>query len=206
MAQRQAGDTIEGIFRLGEDPYVIVPVTVVRDDPDCVAHSIPFGTAYLIRTFPDGSALPRVMTIDEFQAYETVLSWKHWKRHALVTVGPGAAHAIRAWWSEDWTFGGWYVNLQQPLQRTATGFITEDHFLDILVSPDLSWRWKDEDELELAVERGRVSAGQSRAIRDEGERVVRMIECSAFPFDGSLTEWRPDPAWPVPVLESRWTR
>jgi predicted RNA-binding protein associated with RNAse of E/G family len=127
-----------------------------------------------------------------------------WKRNALITVEPGSAYSVRAWWTPEWVFGGWYVNLQAPLTRTAQGFHTEDHFLDILVQPDRTWTWKDEDELVLAVQRDRVSAAKADAIRAEGERVVARIEAGAFPFDGSLKGWRPDPVWTVPELRPDW--
>jgi len=144
------------------------------------------------------------MTVDEFRSYHGVLAPKTWKRHALVTTTPASASAIRTWWTEDWAFGGWYVNLQEPLHRTPTGFVTEDHFLDILIAPDLTWTWKDEDELDLAVERGRLTVAKADAIRIEGERVIDLVERAAFPFDGSLTDWRPEIAWPLPVLGSEW--
>jgi len=204
VTQRQAGDTIEAVFRLGDDPFVVVPVTVVDDSPERIAHFIPYGTRYLSRTFPDGNPLPRVMTIEEYRRYEPVLTPRTWKRHALVTTAPGLAHAVRGWWTPAWEFGGWYVNLQAPLRRTLTGFTTEDHFLDILVAPDRTWTWKDDEELALAVERGRITPVLSDAIRAEGERVVKTIARAGFPFDGALAEWRPDPAWPVPTLGATW--
>jgi len=202
MTWRTPGTTIEGVFTIGDDPFVIVPLTVVSDTADLTAHFIPCGTRYLSRAFPDGSRLPRVMTVDDFRSYHSILSLKSWKRHALVTTTPTSASAIRAWWTGDWMFGGWYVNLQEPLRRTATGFVTEDHFLDILVAPGLTWTWKDEDELDLAVERGRLTLAKARAIRIEGERVIDLVERAAFPFDGSLVDWRPDIAWSLPVLGS----
>ncbi len=204
MNHRQAGDRIDCVFTLGDDPYVIVPLTVVADRHDRIAHFIPYGTTYLYRTYPDGTALPRVMTLDEFRDSGSVLTRRTWKRHALVTTTPTAASAIRSWWTPEWEFGGWYVNLQEPLRRTPTGFITEDHFLDILVAPDLTWTWKDEDELDLALERGRVTRATAEAIRAEGIRVIDLVERGIFPFDGTLTGCRPDPAWPEPALGREW--
>lgn len=204
MNHRREGASIDGVFTMGNVPFVIVPLTVVTDEPDRNAHFIPFGTTYLGRTRPDGTALPRVMTLEEFRESGAVLTRRIWKRHALVTTSPTAASAIRTWWTPEWEFGGWYVNLQEPLRRTPTGFTTEDHYLDILVAPDLTWRWKDEDELAWAVERGRVTPAKAAAIRAEGERVIGLVERGAFPFDGTLTGWRPDPNWPVPTLGDAW--
>ena len=94
------------------------------------------------------------------------------------------------------------MNLQEPLERITRGFTTRDHFLDILVAPDLSWEWKDEDELEQAVEVGRMMRNEANAVRREGERLVKDIEARRFPFDGSLRDWKPDPWWLVPTIES----
>ena len=54
----------------------------------------------------------------------------------------------------------WYVNLEEPLKRTAIGFDYLDQLLDIEIAVDLSsWKWKDEDELEAAVVRGVMTRG-----------------------------------------------
>jgi predicted RNA-binding protein associated with RNAse of E/G family len=96
------------------------------------------------------------------------------------------------------------VNLQTPLERTRFGFRSTDQFLDIVVAPDLSWRWKDEDELAEAVDVGRVTPAEASAIRSEGERVVADIEARSWPFDGSMKDWRPDPAWGIPAITGIW--
>jgi hypothetical protein len=202
---RQPGDRIEGVFRVGTEPFIVMPLTVVADGPERIAHYIARGTQYLIRRLPDGSRVPRVVTAGDLQDLRSRLTLAEWRADMLVVTDPDFAHSIRHLWAPGtWTFEGWYVNLQRPLMRTATGFTTEDHFLDVVVQPDLTWSWKDEDELVLAVERGRLSHDDAAAIRHEGERVVGRIEARRFPFDGSLIDWRPDPAWPVPVLGDDW--
>lgn len=202
---RQPGTTIEGVFAIDGAPAVIVPLTVVFDQPDRISHYIAPGTRYLRRERPDGSPLDRVIPLDELRKLETRLGWHEWREHTLVVTDPVVAHAVRLRWDAAiWTFKGWYVNLQAPLTRTPDGFLTEDHFLDIWIRPDHTWQWKDEDELVLAVERGRVTAAAAGDIRREGERVIERLERRAFPFDGSLEGWRPDPAWGIPMLAARW--
>jgi len=41
-------------------------------------------------------------------------------------------------------------------------------------------------------------------IRAEGERVARLIERWEPPFSDGWEDWRPDPAWPLPVLPPGW--
>jgi uncharacterized protein len=205
MTFRPPGTPIEGVFTIAGEPFVVAPLTVVWDRPDRIAHSIAQGMRYLKRRRVDGSPVPRVVGFDELARMETRLAFSEWREPVLIVTDPVAANAIRhRWHPVSWEFQGWYVNLQAPLTRTPLGFETEDHFLDILVRPDRSWSWKDEDELELAVERGRVTAAKAEAIRAEGDRIVTRIEAGEFPFDGSLVDWRPDPAWGVPELRAEW--
>ena len=44
---------------------------------------------------------------------------------------------------------GWYVNLEEPWRASSLGWDTRDLALDIVVSRDGSWRWKDEDHLSV---------------------------------------------------------
>jgi predicted RNA-binding protein associated with RNAse of E/G family len=99
----------------------------------------------------------------------------------------------------------WYVNLEEPLRRTASGFDYMDQTLDIVISPDLSeWHWKDEDELAGAVSLGMISGGRAKELRAEGERVAELMKARKSPFDGGWESWRPDETWPVPKLPRGW--
>jgi predicted RNA-binding protein associated with RNAse of E/G family len=92
------------------------------------------------------------------------------------------------------------VNLEIPRGRTEHTTDRSDGALDVVVAPDCSWRWKDEDEADAAVAAGRITAADLTRLRAEGERVIALAEAGAFPFDGTWTDFRPDPDWPAPVL------
>jgi hypothetical protein len=62
----------------------------------------------------------------------------------------------------------------------------------VVVDPDGSWRWKDEDELADAVYAGRVDEA---AVRTEAERVL-----AERPWPTGWEDFRPDPTWPIPEL------
>ncbi len=147
---------------------------------------------------------PRHSFIDDPSQVRT-LRWDHvehvWRgTHALRLLRPGDAHCIYLFWAaEDWAFRGWYVNLQTPYVRSAVGFDTRDHALDIVVEPDGTWRWKDEDDLELATRLGLFTPAEAAEIRAEGARVI-----AAWPFPTGWEDWRPDPAWPLPELPPAW--
>ncbi len=158
--------------------FLVWSAIAVRDDEELLALWIPPGAPCLrpgVR-----AELP----------YEQPLVERPWREPGVLQLWPaGAAHAV-------WVFEhGWYVNLQEPFRRTPHGVDTADQLLDLVRSEDGKWRWKDEDELAVAVERGFVSDDEARAIRAEAERV---IAADAFPT--GWEDWEPDPKWPVPSL------
>lgn len=133
------------------------------------------------------------------------LAARVWMRGPILSwAWPAEAYAVLLMFRPDWSVRHWYVNLQEPLRRTAMGFDTVDHVLDAIVEPDGSWRWKDQDELEKAVRRGIFSSDEAMDFRAEGERAVRRLLDREPPFDRDWTAWRPDPSWPVPELPPGW--
>jgi hypothetical protein len=129
-----------------------------------------------------------------------------WTRARMLhLMEPGVAHAVHLWWlAPDWDFGGWYVNLQEPIRRTALGFDYMDHMLDIVIEPDLSWHWKDGHEITEAVATGMVTQAWADEVRREGEGVIERQEGRRPPFCDGWERWRPDPAWSVPELPTGW--
>jgi hypothetical protein len=69
-----------------------------------------------------------------------------------------------------------------------------------------SWRWKDEDEFEEAIEKGIYLPEQARAIRAEGERALKRLLAREPPFDERWEDWRPDPSWQMPRITDGWDR
>jgi predicted RNA-binding protein associated with RNAse of E/G family len=82
-----------------------------------------------------------------------------WDRsHVLRFMREGDAHTVELFWDTEWNFIGWYVNLQAPLVLNGPRFDTTDWALDIVVEPDGSWQWKDEDDFARAIELGAFAA------------------------------------------------
>ena len=123
-----------------------------------------------------------------------------WPIEALRIVTPGRHHSVLLLWTKGFgEFLKWYVNLEGPLTRSATGFDYLDQLLDIEIAPDLSaWNWKDEDELEDAVANGLTTPRKADLIRAEGTRVIEALDERAPPFDEQWHLWRPDPQWESP--------
>lgn len=177
------------------------PMTVVRDD-DLIALYLRPGTVFKIATGKMGGPRDRVVLRPDGSHRDGI-----WGAiDALLLYRPGDAHsAWRFQWAEDQTLKMWYVNLEEPWVRTSQGFDSRDHGLDVIVAADLAtWSWKDEDEIDWGLAQGRLSAAAVAAYRAEGERAANRILRHEPPFDRDWTAWRPDPAWPRPVLPVGW--
>lgn len=178
-----------------------MPQRVVSEDRRGLLTWRPIGTPYLMRRTVDGRDR-REIPFDRRDTVRWRLAPMTWTgRHVLHLFRPGRAHSV--WWMfrPDLTFDRWYVNLEAPPVRRAGRVDTFDHALDLVVPPDRSWRWKDEDEyLERIGHPAYWDAAGAKEIRAEGERVVADVEAGRFPFDGTWLDFRPGPDWPVPSL------
>ena len=178
----------------------VKPVVVVEDADAQVVLWLPLGTP----TIKPELLKPSV---------ERPRRWDHgwrlvestWRvAEALIVIRPGEFRAIWVSWSHERVFQGWSVNIQSRLRRTHLGFDIQDYQLDILVEPDRSWRLKDEDELALAVELGRLTAVQGEAVRAEGQRAVDEIERNEAAYADGWENWRPNGEFKPPKLIPGW--
>lgn len=170
------------------------PMIVVEDKPDRVVLYLPAGTH-------------TKNTIIDFNKGEMIGPDDHeWAgTNVLQITEANAAHSTWAMWaSGTGRFLCWYVNLQLPAKRVQDGILSWDQSLDIVVRPDLSWTWKDEDHFHRIQELGWMSADEARSVRAEGQQVVRRIERKESPFDEPWPDWTPDPTWTVPDLPKDW--
>jgi uncharacterized protein len=169
------------------------PMTVVEDQGERVVLWIPADTPC--------KRPARKVTLADRARGEWVLTDKPWSDGSatLILFAAGQAHATWLFWDEQRTFTGWYVNLEDPWRRTAIGFDTRDHLLDIAVDPDEAWRWLDESDLETAIRLGLFTAEEASRIRAEGERVIRR-----WPFPTGWEDWRPEPDWTIPRVPPGW--
>jgi hypothetical protein len=176
----------------------VKPMRVVKDDEAGLLLWMPAGTAVAgLRDESDRDL--HAVALDEMRAPRLVR--KTWgEKDVLILMPPGAAHSV--WWFfRRGEFAGWYVNLETPIQRHDDGVDATDLVLDVVVAPDRTWVWKDEDEMADRIGRphyfDRAGAGEIRA---EGERLIKLVEAGEYPFDGTYTDFRPDPGWARPEL------
>lgn len=176
------------------------PLRVISDDGRALLGWIPAGTEIVGTRLADGRSLREAPLAERFRVPREQVRdiWRHTSNLRLVIDGAWSS----VWWFFDLAgeFLYWYVNLEIPLGRAAAGPDRIDGVLDLEVNRGGQWRWKDEDEVEEAVLAGRLTVDQVARLRAEGERQGRLAEAGAFPFDGTWTDFRPDPAWPAPRL------
>lgn len=176
------------------------PMRVLSDDGERLLGWMPAGTDIVNTRLADGRD-PRDVPLDEMFVLPRVRlpgKWLDTDTVRLVTESEWSS----VWWffDPDGTFRAWYVNLEMPRGRTSFSTDRVDGALDVVVAPDRSWRWKDEDEADAAVACGRITAADLVRLRAEGERMIALAEAGAFPFDGTWCDFRADPAWPAPVM------
>ena len=173
----------------------VKPAVVVEDSPSQVALFIARGTPTLMsRPIPENR--PKPWGPGEWELVPGV--WRY--RHTLFLHRAGEWRATWVRWNEEWEFDGWYVNLQEPLWRTRWGFDIRDLQLDILVAPDRTWHWKDEDDFARSVDCGLICAEFAQRVRESAAEALAAIDSGAWPFNGDWTNWRPDPTWGQPTL------
>lgn len=174
--------------------YSAMPVRVVRDTESWSALYLPPQTPCLWPHTRQGKTI-RIPTDD------WVLDGGAWtSSDVLYLVQPGSGYTATAFWDDEYNFHSWKINLEEPMRRTPLGFDYMDRLLDVIVSADRStWRWKDEDEVRQAQERGMFSAEQVGELYLCGERAIQAILANEPPFDRGWETWKPDPAWRVPL-------
>lgn len=196
----QRGDAI--IHRIplvaenGEYGPVIVdvkPMVVVEDTADLISLWLPPGTPTKL-SLPIVRDQPIPWLEGEWELVDSV--WERW--NALFLMVPGQWRATWVWWTPEWEFLGWYINLQEPIRRTPLGFDARDLWLDVVADAERDWRWKDEDHLQRVLDRGLISKPVAERVRAEGEAAIADIERGAWPFTDEIRNWRPDPTWPTP--------
>lgn len=201
----EPGDLVLRRMYRGRHVIWIQACRVVADDERGLLLWLPVGAGFAHRPQPAqlGERSPR--RIDALDSLPVVV--ETWRDHdVLILVPPRQPYSV--WWFfTGGRFDFWYVNLERPSQRWArdglVGLDSFDHALDVVISSDRQWRWKDEDELAERVGLpGYWSADTATAIRADGAAIVEAVEAGRFPFDGTWCDFRPDPAWGVPELPS----
>ncbi|GAA0570656.1 DUF402 domain-containing protein [Paractinoplanes ferrugineus] len=195
----------------GDRLACVRPCRVISDDERGLLLWLAQGSPVLAEQAVDGRGI-RDMPFAEWitLAKETVTT--SWQGPGLLKfIPPTGDHSVWFFRDEQGNFKNWYVNLEYGALRWDDGHLAGvdviDQDLDVVAYPDHSWEFKDEDEFSE-----RLSIPDHYWVRDEatvraeGDRLVRLIEAGAFPFDGTWTDFQPEP-WPVlTTIPDGWDR
>jgi hypothetical protein len=160
----------------------------------------------------DGRGI-RSMPFTEWVGLDHHLVGATWQGPGILKfLPPDVDHSVWFFFDDFGQFAGWYINLEERAVRWDDGDLagvdTVDQDLDIVVAPNRAWHWKDRDEFaERLALPDHYWVPDEAAVWAEGRRVVKRVEAGEFPFDGTWTDFAPDPSWPVPhALPPGWDR
>jgi hypothetical protein len=106
---------------------------------------------------------------------------------------PRDAYAVWVFWAgEPRSFDRWYVNFQRPLSRTADGFETLDHEIDLWSSDLRAWHWKDEELFAQRAGEGWFTANDVAEIRADANRVHAELVGGGAWWDRRWADWAPE--------------
>ncbi|WP_407837590.1 DUF402 domain-containing protein [Streptomyces sp. DSM 116496] len=182
---------------LGSTVSMIIPARAVESGDDGLLLWVAPGTPLWRATIPPGTHLRDLPPEGSYPLRAD--RWRH--GGALILQPAGAGHAV--WWSFtlEQEFRSWYVNLESRVRSPDGADVhVTDQELDITVTPDRAWEWKDEES--FAAKTGHPvywTPAEAAAIRAEGVRVTRLIDAAAYPFDGTWCDFRPPASWPLPA-------
>ena len=153
--------------------------TVVRHDDAGLLLWAARGAQTQDMVMADGRTLHDV-SFHELITEPRVLKPREWRHDGLVWHPADTPYAVWFFFDAVGAFSAWYVNLETPgvtwRDGTTGGIDTTDWDLDVVVQPDRTWVYKDEDEMLDGVAHGRLYWGpDERTIRSAGERAVKLV-------------------------------
>lgn len=178
------------------------PLVIVEDTPSFLLAAQLDGAVGMV---PDGYPHDPRRLVEQASAREWLLVERPWQStNCLHVFETGTWWSTRLMWDADTgKFMCWYVDFRLPVTRTDGRVDSKDLQLDVVMSPDGSWTWKDETHFALAVKAGFIHEDQRAAVEAARGQVVARIERREFPFDDSLVDWTPD-GLSVPTLPADW--
>ena len=168
MVRFEAGRQV--LYRNIDGPRLasVRPCRVISDDDRGLLLWLARGSAVLVEQATDGRGI-RDMPFPEWVELDHEVVPTVWQGPGLLKfIPPEADHSIWFFRDDAGNFTNWYANLEYRALRwddgSTAGVDVIDQDLDVVVQPDRSWAWKDEDEF------------TERLVRSEERRVGK--ECS----------------------------
>ena len=183
------------------------PVIVVKDTPEEMCVTLLPGTECVA---PEGYLDGKDSTKRRWSFKEK--DWKlenyAWRTNRLlILLEPDTYYSTMFFWRADSNdFLLYYINFQLPFQRSHCGIDTLDLDLDLIINPDFSFQWKDEDDYQKAIDHEVIMPEWTQAIEIAKKEIFNKLEKRQYPYDGSWLNWMPDPNWLPPKLPKNWDK
>ena len=203
----KSGDVIvwRGIYR--NQVWHAQPVIVVEDTPEEMCVTLLPGTECVApEGYLDGKdSAKRRWSFKEKDWKLENYAWR--TNRLLILLVPDTYYSTMFFWRADSNdFLLYYINFQLPFQRSHCGIDTLDLDLDLIINPDFSFRWKDEDDYQKAIDHEVIMPEWTQAIEIAKNEIFNKLEKRQYPYDGSWLNWMPDPNWLPPKLPENWDK
>jgi protein associated with RNAse G/E len=201
------GDVVSwrGIF--DKRVWHVQPTIVVKDSPQELVLTLLPGTECIAEeTYPKGKKNGNRRW--DFKDTNWNLEKYTWQTNRLLLIFEPEKYysTIYFWNNTSNEFLCYYINFQEPFRRGAYSVDTLDLDLDIIIRPDLSFEWKDEDDYQKAIDHGIIFPEWIDGIEAAKRDVFDKLERRKYPFDGYWLNWMPDPSWSPPRLPANWDK
>lgn len=201
------GDVImwRGIFN--NRVWHVQPTIVVKDSPDELVLTLLPGTECIAEeSYPNGKKQGKRWW--DFKNTDWNLAKYEWHTNRLlILLEKEKYYSTMFFWNHDTSkFLCHYINFQLPYERNHGGIDTLDLDLDIVVKPDFSFKWKDVDDYQKAIDHGLIIPEWVQGINNDKPEIFERIEKRQYPFDGSWLDWEPDQNWEPPKLPANWDK
>jgi len=183
------------------------PTILVKDSPEEVVITLLPGTECIAEeSYPKGkkNGQRRWYFVNE----DWRLAKYTWQTNRLLLLfEPEKYYSTILFWNHASNgFLCYYINFELPLQRNHCAIDTLDLDLDLIVHPDFTYQWKDEEDYQKAIEHGIISQEWIQGIEAAKPEILDKLEKRHYPFDGSWLNWMPDPDWSAPKLPENWDK
>jgi protein associated with RNAse G/E len=185
----------------------VQPTILVKDSPgEIVMALLPGAECIAEESYPKGKKNGKRRW--DFINRDWQLAKYTWKTNRLLLLfEPEKCYSTIFFWNDSSDdFLCYYINFQLPFKRHDCAVDTLDLDLDLVIHPDLTYEWKDEDDYQKAISHGVILPEWVQEIDIATSEVMDRLEKRQYPFDGSWLDWKPDATWSPPKLPANWDK